>query len=107
MISNETFEKSKAFLDYFNATESTTVEFFVDGLGWLIILKENIEIVSDNWFASSMFLASECAIENPATLSLKNVYRLNTTFNENANNVKYNLVFDKILLFADKIVAYH
>lgn len=107
MKSDQTFEKTSTFLDYFNTTEKTIVEFFVEGLGWLIILKENIEIVSDNWFASSMFLASECAIENPATLALKNVYRLNTTFNENANNVKYNLVFDKILLFADKIVAYH
>lgn len=107
MKSDQTFEKTNTFLDFFNTTEKTTVEFFVEGLGWLIILKENIEIVSDNWFASSMFLASECTIENIATLSLKNVYRLNTTFNENANNVKYNLVFDKILLFADKIVAYH
>jgi hypothetical protein len=107
MISDQTFDKTKAFLDFFIATDRTTVEFYVEGLGWLIILKENIEVVSDNWFASSMFLASECTMENVATLSLKNVYRLNTTFNENANNVKYNLVFDKILLFADKIVAYH
>lgn len=107
MKSEQTFEKAKAFLDYFNATERTTVEFFVEGLGWLIIIKENIEIVSDNWFASSMFLASSCTVENPVALTLTNVYRLNTTFNENANNVKYNLLFDKILLFADKIVAYH
>jgi len=103
-------EKTHAFLDYFNNTTRITVEFYVDGIGWLIILKENIEIVSDNWFASSKFLASTCRPLDSDTSTLicfTNVYRKNPTFVENANNVKYNMLFDELCVFVDKIVAFY
>lgn len=103
-------EKINAFFDYFNNTSRTTVEFLVDGIGWLVVLKENIEIVSDNWFASTKYTSSTCKILEPDTASLicfTNVYQKNSTFIENNNNVKYNLLFDEICVFVDKIVAFH
>lgn len=103
-------EKTAAFLDYFNNTSRPSVDFLVDGIGWLVILKENIEIVSDNWFASSKYTASVCKAMDPETsslLCLENVYKKNSTLTENVNNVKYNLVFDEICLFVDRIVAFY
>ena len=103
-------EKTNAFLDYFNNTSRVSIEFLVDGIGWLVILKENIEIVSDNWFASSKFISSTCRTLDSETSSLlcfTNVYQKNASFIENANNVKYNMVFDEICVFVDKIVAFY
>lgn len=100
-------EKTNAFIDYFNRTPRTQVEFFVDGLGWLVILKENIEIVSDNWFASSKYLVSTCKAETSCLICLSNVYQKNNTLIENANNVKYNVVFDEVFIDTDKIVAFY
>lgn len=102
-------EKTYVFLDYFNNTTRNIVEFYVEGIGWLTILKEDIEIVSDNWFASSMFISSTCKPLDPETSTLicfTNVYAKNTTYMENANNVKYNMVFDELCVFVDKIVAF-
>lgn len=100
-------EKTKAFIDYFNTTTKSQVEFFVEGLGWLVVLKENIEIVSDNWFASSKYLVSSIGTENSSLLTLTNVYQKNSPLIENANNVKYNVIFDEVCIFSDKIVAFY
>ena len=109
-MSNEIInEKTASFLDYFNNTPNSSVELLVDGLGWLIILKDNIEIVSDNWFASTKYLSSTCDVANsasPCVLHFKNVYKKNATFIDNSNNLKYNLIFDELNIFVDKIVAY-
>ncbi len=96
------------FLEYLQQTENSHIEFFVEGIGWLIILKENIEIVSDNWFASTKYLASSVELidEVVGVIKFSNVYTLNTTFTENKNNTKYNLMFDEINIFANKIVAF-
>ena len=103
-------EKTNAFIDYFNHTPRTQVDFLVDGIGWLVILKENIEIVSDNWFASSKYLVSTCkslAPETSCLLCLTNVYQKNNTMIENTNNVKYNVIFDEVCIYTDKIVAFY
>lgn len=110
MANNINNEKINTFLDYFNNTGRSSVEVLVDGIGWLILLKENIEIVSDNWFASTKYSASTVKILEPETSSLvcfTNIYQKNLTFTENANNVKYNMLFDEICIFIDKIVAFH
>ncbi len=100
--------KAKALLKYFDTTEKGVVEIYSEGLGWLIVLTNNIEIVSDNWFASTKYSSSELELvdEEAALLKLTNVYKLNSSFVENANNVKYNLMFDEIHLYADKISAF-
>lgn len=108
-MNNPQKEKGQIFLDFINNTSKTHIEFYVDGLGWLILLKENIEIVSDNWFTSTKFVASKFDLHdnNPHAIELVNVYRFNPSFVENDNNVKYNLHFDHLIVFADKITAFH
>lgn len=100
--------KAEALIQYFKDSKKEMVEIYVDGLGWLIILKENIEIVSDNWFASTKYNSSTAEIINAeaSLIRLTNVYRLNSSFVENANNVKYNLMFDEICIYADKVSAF-
>lgn len=110
MSYNQNNEKANAFLDYYTNTNRQYVEFLVDGIGWLIVLKENIEIVSDNWFASTKYLASSCKSlesERSSLLCFTNVYQKNAAIMEHSNNVKYNLVFDEICIFADRIVAFY
>lgn len=102
-------EKTTAFLDYFNNTQNSYVELLVEGIGWLIVLKDSIEIVSDNWFASTKYLSSKCDVASEGAsclIHLKNVYQKNSTFIDNANNMKYNMIFDELNIFADKIVAF-
>ncbi|MBM7560520.1 hypothetical protein [Fusibacter tunisiensis] len=101
--------KGRAFYKYYSETDKNTIEFYVEGLGWMILLKENIEIVSDNWFSSMKFTASEISLNEEETnlIIIKNVYRANSSFIDNENNVKYNLHFDVLHLYADKIVAFH
>ncbi len=100
--------KAEALINYFKDTKREMVEIHVDGLGWLIILKENIEIVSDNWFASTKYNSSTAMIidAESSLIRLTNVYKLNSSFVENANNVKYNLMFDDICIFIDKVSAF-
>lgn len=97
------------FLDYINQSPSTHVELFVEGLGWLILLKESIEIVSDNWFTSTKFIASQYKLVEGTEdiIELKNVYRVNASHIENDNNVKYNLHYETLNINAKKIIAYH
>lgn len=99
---------ANALINYFNNSTKTIVEIYVDGLGWLIILTENIEIVSDNWFASTKYNRStaELLSDDSAIVKLTNVYKLNSSFVENANNVKYNLMFDEIYICTEKISAF-
>ncbi|MBF4691648.1 hypothetical protein [Fusibacter ferrireducens] len=100
--------KAESLIEYFNNTNREMVEIYVEGIGWLIILKENIEIVSDNWFASTKYNSSTIEIFNSESslMRLTNVYKLNSSFVENANNVKYNLMFEDICIFIDKVSAF-
>lgn len=101
--------KAEAFLAFVENSPKNHVEFYVEGLGWLIVLKENIEIVSDNWFTSTKYNASSYGIheENTNLLVFKNIYRINPSFIENDNNVKYNLHFNELNVFVDRIIAFH
>lgn len=101
--------KSEAFIAFIEKTEKNHIEFYVEGLGWLILLKDNIEIVSDNWFTSTKFIASSYTLDETFKnlILFKNIYRINPSFIENENNVKYNLHFNELNVFADKIIAFH
>lgn len=110
MTNSSNNEKTMAFLDYFNNTSKQTVEFLVEGLGWLVIMKESIEIVSDNWFASTKYSESTCNtldLDTPSLICMTNVYMKNATFIDNNNNVKFNLAFDELCVFIDKVVAFY
>jgi len=100
--------KQNLFIDYVNNSSKNEIEFYVEGLGWLIVLKENIEIVTDNWFASTKYLAStiEVVDENSKLILFSNIYKHNSSFIENVNNTQYSLWFDEINIFANKIVAF-
>ncbi|MGX8797902.1 hypothetical protein ACR6HW_17865 [Fusibacter sp. JL298sf-3] len=100
---------SHVFLSFIKESPKNHIEFYVDGLGWLILLKENIEIVSDNWFTSTKYSESKYAVhpDNEQIIVLENIYRLNPPFVENENNVKYNLHYNQLHINADKIVAFH
>lgn len=100
--------KANAIITFFMNSEKEFIEINVNGLGWLVVLRHDVEVVTDNWFTSTKFLAStvELIDEEAATIQLTNVYKINSTFIENANNVKYNRQFDTICVFADSIVAY-
>jgi hypothetical protein len=101
--------KVEILRQHFMQSDQPAIELFVVGMGWLVLLRENIEIVSDNWFASSKYLASEILITDdaPAVLNCKNVYQVNLSYTDNPNNVKYNLLFEKLSIFVDQIVAFH
>ena len=108
-MTNPKKSKGEVFIDFIQNTTKNYVEFYVEGSGWLIYLRENIEIVSDNWFSSTKFVASKHNLlnENPDVIFFENLYRINASFIENENNVKYNLHFNTLNVFADKITAFH
>jgi hypothetical protein len=101
--------KTQLLHQHFLQSEQPYIELFVMGLGWLVLLRENIEIVSDNWFASSKYIASEVLVtENaPTVLKCKNIYQMNVSYTDNPNNAKYNLLFDELSIFVDQIVAFY
>ncbi|MBS7527413.1 hypothetical protein KHM83_12080 [Fusibacter paucivorans] len=105
------FQTSKAQIlrQHFINSDLPSIELFVAGMGWLVLLRENIEIVSDNWFASSKYIASEILVPDdaPTVLKCKNVYQVNLSYTDNPNNVKYNLLFEELSIFVDQIIAFH
>jgi len=105
---NNLKSKSEKILEFFNKSGKVPVEIYVQDLGWLIVLREEIENVTDNWFTSNKFIASlvEKADEEGAVLKLTNVYKMNASFADNEKNLKYNLTFDEIYISTDKVVAY-
>jgi len=86
--------------------DEQVMEIYVNEIGWLILLLEDVEVVTDNWFTSSKYNKSE--IENDesgAFLTIKNVYVRNQASVHTENNPIYNLIFNEIKIFTDKIVA--
>ena len=50
--------KSDKIIGYFGDTIKVPMEIFIQDLGWIIILREEVENVTDNWFISSKYNAS-------------------------------------------------
>lgn len=100
--------KSDKIISYFGDTTKVPLEIFIQDLGWIIILREEVENVTDNWFTSSKYNAStiEEVDGEGQVLKLTNVYKANASFVDNEKNLKYNLTFDEIYISTDKVVAY-
>lgn len=99
---------SKNILEFFKESEKASMEIYVQDLGWIVLLRDEIENVTDNWFTSSKYLAStmKCLNDEGTVLELHNVYKVNSYFEDNVKNLKYNLAFDKIHIITKKIIAY-
>lgn len=86
--------------------QSQVMEIYVQELGWLILLLDDVEVVTDNWFTSTKYSQSQIVHdEDGAFLTVKNVYVKNIASLHTENNPKYNLIFDEIKIFTDKIIA--
>ncbi len=92
--------KSDKIIGYFGDTIKVPMEIFIQDLGWIIILREEVENVTDNWFISSKYNAStiEKVDVEGQVLKLTNVYKANASFADNEKNLKYNLTFDDIYI---------
>ncbi|MBN2899856.1 MAG: hypothetical protein JXO44_13895 [Clostridia bacterium] len=88
------------------AQQEQVMEIFVSELGWLVLLLDDVEVVTDNWFTSTKYNQSQFLHdENGVFLTLRNVYVKNQASDHTENNPRYNLIFDEITLFTDKIIA--
>lgn len=99
---------SQGLTDFFKEAGKISIEIHVQELGSFILLRENIENVTDNWFTSSKYDASdiEMADQEGAVLKLTNVYQKNPSYINNEKNYKYNLLYEKIYIASNKIIAY-
>lgn len=86
--------------------DEQVMEIYVDEIGWLILLLEDVEVVTDNWFTSSKYNKSEIECDDSGVvMTIKNVYVRNQASVHTENNPIYNLIFNEIRIFTDKIVA--
>jgi len=86
--------------------EEQVMELYVHEIGWLVLLLEDVEVVTDNWFTSTKYVKSEFDCEDDGTfINIKNVYVENKTSIHTGSNPKYNLLFEEIMLFSDQIIA--
>ena len=100
--------KVRLILERFHNSPLPSIEIYVAELGWLILLRENIELVSDNWFSSAKYIASELvASGDSGAIMCKNIYKVNVSHAENANNPKYNLLYNDLTIFVDNIIAFN
>ncbi len=88
------------------ANDNQVMEIYVQEIGWLILLLDDVEVVTDNWFTSTKYNQSEIIYDdNGVFLTVKHVYVKNKASVHTENNPKYNLIFDDIKIFTDKIIA--
>ena len=86
--------------------ETQVMEIFVQEIGWLVLLLDDVEVVTDNWFTSNKYNKSEIVYDDDGVfLTVKNVYVKNKASVHTVNNPTYNLIFDDIKIFTDKIIA--
>ncbi|MCH4891387.1 hypothetical protein EZV73_27700 [Acidaminobacter sp. JC074] len=82
------------------------MEVYVHEIGWLVLLLEDVEVVTDNWFTSNRYIKSDILSDDEGvSVTIKNVYVKNKASVHTESNPKYNLMFDKIMLFSDQIIA--
>jgi hypothetical protein len=101
--------KLKAMVELRNSKieqQEQVMEIYVKEIGWLVLLLDDVEVVTDNWFTSTKY--SQTSIEHDESsvyVTLKNVYVKNQASLHTDSNPKYNLIFDEIMIFADHIIA--
>jgi len=88
-------------------TEEKIVELYVEDFGWLTLLLDALEFVQDSWYNSTRYNRSVIEFdEENISINLKHVYKKNQAYDSHQNNQLYNLIFEEINIFADKIIAY-
>jgi hypothetical protein len=86
--------------------QEQVMEIYIQEIGWLVLLLDDVEVVTDNWFTSTKYNQSQIICdENGAGLTIKNVYVKNQASVHTDNNPQYNLIFDEIKIFTDHVVA--
>lgn len=86
--------------------ENQVMELYVQEIGWIVLLLDDVEVVTDNWFTSTKYNQSEIVYDDGGIfLTVKHVYVKNKASVHTENNPKYNLIFDEIKIFTDKIIA--
>jgi len=86
--------------------QEEVMELYVQEIGWLVLLLDDVEVVTDNWFTSTKYSRSELIYDDTSIfLTVKNVYIKNVASVHTDSNPKYNLIFDEIKLFTDQIIA--
>lgn len=86
--------------------QEQVMELYIKEIGWLVLLLDDVEVVTDNWFTSTKYNQSEIICdENGVSLTIKHVYIKNKASIHTDSNPKYNLIFDEITIFTDHIIA--
>ena len=86
--------------------QDQAMEIYIQEIGWLVLLLDDVEVVTDNWFTSTKYNQSQIICdENSASLTIKNVYVKNQASVHTDSNPQYNLIFDEIKIFTDHVVA--
>lgn len=86
--------------------EDQVMELYIQEIGWIVLLLDDVEVVTDNWFTSTKYNQSKIIYDDNAVyLTVKYVYVKNKASVHTENNPKYNLIFDEIQIFTDKIIA--
>lgn len=87
--------------------EKKIVELYVAELGWLILLLDALEFVQDSWYNSTRYNPSSIQYcEDHLAICMHHVYRKNEAYDAHQNNQIYNLIFDELNVFIDKIIAF-
>jgi hypothetical protein len=82
------------------------MEIYVKEIGWLVLLLDDVEVVTDNWFSSTKYNHSQFQYDDSGiSLRIKNVYIKNVASIHTDSNPTYNLIFDEINIFTDQIIA--
>lgn len=86
--------------------QEQVMELYIKEIGWLVLLLDDVEVVTDNWFTSTKYNQSEIiGDENGVSLTIKHVYIKNKASIHTDSNPQYNLIFDEITIFTDHIIA--
>lgn len=89
-----------------NSHHEQVMEIYVQEIGWLVLLLDDVEVVTDNWFTSTKYAQSKIIYdEDGVFLTIKNVYVKNQASVHTENNPKFNLIFDEIKIFIDHVIA--
>ena len=97
------------FIDSKIEQEDKVLHIYVQEIGWITLILDELEIVTDNWYTSAKYSKSEIFYDTNLGLfiTVKNAYKKNIFATENKNNQIYNLAFNEIDIFVDKIIAYY
>jgi len=97
------------FIDNKIEKKEKLLHIYIQELGWITLILDELEIVTDDLYTSAKYSKSEIFYDTDFGLfiTIKNAYKKNVFAIENKNNQIYNLAFNEIDIFVDKIIAYY